>query len=599
MKAKSRWICTLLAAIIVVSLPAGCKNAAGGKVSSGAASGKSSSVASADSADSAADSGSSAAASGASAATSKNNTGTTPKGDAGNAGVTTERKLEGNLYTSGFPIADKTVTLRIMVEKSSLHSDFNTMAFTKKYEQDTNIKIQWDVYSTADRVNKKTLALNSGSMPDVMCMLDAFSSADIVDNASKGLILPIDDKLAKWAPNIKKAIDTNADAKKAVTAPDGHIYSVPLVQSVPGHDDFPNKILINKSWLNNLGLQMPTTYAEMINVLQQFKDGDPNGNGIKDEIPMAIPGFDPMFAGAPQGVAWSWNKDRMYVDATGKVSYFMASDAYRDSLKFFKTLYAQNLIDKNVFEGVNSVESKAATGRVGVYTALAGVTSLPEKELANYELMPVLKATPDSKPTVLDAQTKKISPFAFVITAAAAKDQKVEAALRWVDYFFTTDGYIMEQYGPVTGGYYKKTADGKIDKLGNKTDADRYKVAPGYVLPSWYTLACRDIWVKKPESQMTAAEKFFQNIDEGQSEQYYRPLVQTYYIPYLFFDKVGAATLVSKADGVHSAAYNDGLSFVKGDSNIDTGWNDYLDNLKRLGVDDMVAVYQNAYNKQK
>lgn len=601
MKTNSRLICSLLAFVITASMMAGCggskKNNSSTSTGSTTVGGEASES---NSGTSGSESGESTDASGTGDTTSATpGQNTTGRGDAGNDGVKTERNLEGNIYTSGFPIAKKTVTLKIMAEKTSLHSDFNTMAFTKYYEQLTNVKIQWDIYSTAERVNKKTLALSSGNIPDVMCMLDAFTSADIIDNAEKGLILQIDDKLQKWAPNIKKALDTNTTARKSVTAPDGHIYSVPFVNSVPGHDDFPNKILINKTWLDNLGLSMPKTYSEMIDVLEKFKNGDPNGNGIKDEIPMAVPAFDPMFSGAPQGIAWSWTRDRMYVNSAGKVGYFMASDAFRDSIKFFKTLYSQNLLDKNVFEGVHTVNSKVSTGRVGVFTGLAGVTSLPEKELKNYEIMPVLKATASSKPTVQDFQTQKIMPFAYVITASAAKDQKIEAALRWVDYFFTTEGYVIEQYGPTTGGYYKKLSSGKIEKIGKKTDADRYKVAPGYILPSWYTLACRDIWVKKSDSQLTAPEKFFKDIDEAQSEKYYRPLVQTYYIPHLFFDKVAAAKLNSKSNGVHSAAYNDAMSFVRGDSNIDTGWNDYLSNLKRLGVDDMVSVYQNAYNKQK
>ena len=601
MKTKSRLFCSLLAFVMAAFMMTGCGGSEKNKSSTLngiSTTGGSASESTSETTGSEIGENNSTSDAGSTVSTKTGKT-TKPIGDAGNEGVKTERKLEGNIYTSGFPIAKKTVTLRIMAEKTSLHSDFNTMAFTKEYEKKTNIKIQWDIYSTAERVNKKTLALSSGNIPDIMCMLDAFSSADIIDNVNKGLILRIDDKLQKWAPNIKKSLDTNKIAKKSVSAPDGHIYSVPFIDSVPSHSDFPNKILINKTWLDNLGLSMPKTYSDMINVLDKFKNGDPNGNGIKDEISLAVPAFDPMFCGAPQGIAWSWTKDRMYVNSAGKVDYFMSSDAFRDSIKFFKTLYAQNLLDKNVFEGVHTVKSKVSTGRVGVFTELAGVTSLPEKELKNYEIMPVLKATASSKPTVQDSHTSKIMPFSYVITAAASKDQKMEAALRWVDYFFTTEGYIMEQYGPTTGGYYKKLANGKIEKIGKKTDEDRYKVAPGYVLPSWYTLSCRDIWVKKPDNQLTEAEKFFKKIDEGQSEKYYRPLVQSHYIPHLFFDKVEAAKLNSKSNGVHSAAFNDAMSFVRGDTNIDTGWNDYLNNLKRLGLDDMISGYQKAYNSQK
>lgn len=44
--------------------------------------------------------------------------------------------------------------------------------------------------------------------------------------------------------------------------------------------------MINKVWLDKLGLEVPTTLAELKEVLIAFRDGDPNGNGIQDEIPM-------------------------------------------------------------------------------------------------------------------------------------------------------------------------------------------------------------------------------------------------------------------------------------------------------------------------
>ncbi|MBE6904383.1 MAG: extracellular solute-binding protein [Ruminococcaceae bacterium] len=519
--------------------------------------------------------------------------------DAGNEGVETERKLVGNAYTSGFPIVKDKIELTVMAEKTSMHGEFDTMAFSKEYEKKTNIKINWELFSTSDRNNKASLALMSGNPPDVMCMIDGLSATDIITYGGQDMLVPIEDMLSQWAPNVKLALEQNSVAKKSVTTPDGHIYSVPLIHSVDDHTIFPEKMYINKTWLENLVLPMPTTYSELLNVLRQFKNGDPNGNGQKDEIPIATSLFNVMLAGAPQGLAWDWTTDRMYVDSNNKIGYFMATEAYRDSIKFYKTLYSEGLCDKNVLEGKATVAGKARTGKVGVFTAVAGTTTLSEKELKNYTMLPALKSTADSKQTVWARQREKIYPFAFVITASALKDKnksKVEAALRWVDYFFTTEGYVFEQYGSASSGFYKKLSNGKLEILPKKTDSDRYKIAPGYVLPSWYTLAAKNVWAEKDASKMTEADKFFRDIDEGMSNSLYRPLIQSKFIPHLFFTKVQSAKLNTLADPIHSYAYNTGLAFVKGDMNIDTGWNDYLAELKRLGVEEFVSIYQSAYN---
>ena len=50
----------------------------------------------------------------------------------------------------------------------------------------------------------------------------------------------------------------------------------------------PFFLSINTTWLERLGLEMPETLEEFANVLRAFRDQDPNGNGIQDEIPFSF-----------------------------------------------------------------------------------------------------------------------------------------------------------------------------------------------------------------------------------------------------------------------------------------------------------------------
>ena len=77
-----------------------------------------------------------------------------------------------------------------------------------------------------------------------------------------------------------------------ITAPDGHIYSFPWIEelgsgkrSIQAVDDIP---LDKYEWLDELGLEIPTTTEELKEVLIAFKTQDPNGNGEADEIPMSF-----------------------------------------------------------------------------------------------------------------------------------------------------------------------------------------------------------------------------------------------------------------------------------------------------------------------
>lgn len=46
---------------------------------------------------------------------------------------------------------------------------------------------------------------------------------------------------------------------------------------------------INKAWLDQLGLEVPTTTEELYELLCAFRDNDMNGNGdTTDEIPLEL-----------------------------------------------------------------------------------------------------------------------------------------------------------------------------------------------------------------------------------------------------------------------------------------------------------------------
>lgn len=69
---------------------------------------------------------------------------------------------------------------------------------------------------------------------------------------------------------------------------DGHIYGLPRLRV--DMTDRLTRSFVNKVWLENLGLEVPTTIDEYYEFSQHFKNQDANGNGdTNDEIPLCIP----------------------------------------------------------------------------------------------------------------------------------------------------------------------------------------------------------------------------------------------------------------------------------------------------------------------
>lgn len=78
-------------------------------------------------------------------------------------------------------------------------------------------------------------------------------------------------------PNVKKFFEDRPVALKM--AQDGDkIYNIPSDRG-KGYRVSATHMFINKTWLDNLGLEVPTTWDELKDVLEAFKTEDPNGNG--------------------------------------------------------------------------------------------------------------------------------------------------------------------------------------------------------------------------------------------------------------------------------------------------------------------------------
>jgi len=77
-----------------------------------------------------------------------------------------------------------------------------------------------------------------------------------------GVFIPVDDLIDQYCPNYKDVLSRfpNLDGMSTSLA-DGKKYSWGTVNESPARD-YPDNLYINKTWLDNLGLEVPTTMEE-------------------------------------------------------------------------------------------------------------------------------------------------------------------------------------------------------------------------------------------------------------------------------------------------------------------------------------------------
>ena len=182
------------------------------------------------------------------------------------------------------------VKIKVFIHQQGT-TDYATNSYSLLLEQKFNVKFEWQVvpWDATAAKEARNLSLASGDYPDLYIMnqdLDLFTQNELLKYGQQGILLPLNDLIDKYAPNVKANIEKYPYYKANSYAPDGKIYGIPQLEECY-HCSFQNKLWANTKWMKQLNITTPKTTEEFKAMLEAFKTQDPNGNGIADEVPMS------------------------------------------------------------------------------------------------------------------------------------------------------------------------------------------------------------------------------------------------------------------------------------------------------------------------
>src|SRR5690606_3817922 len=102
------------------------------------------------------------------------------------------------------------------------------MKFFQEMEKKTNIAFKFNTPPNESFETQKNLLFASNELPDVFYAA-ALTNSDVTKYSEQGLLVPLEDLIDEYAPNIKAMLEQYPDIKKTITALDGHIYTLPAV----------------------------------------------------------------------------------------------------------------------------------------------------------------------------------------------------------------------------------------------------------------------------------------------------------------------------------------------------------------------------------
>ncbi len=250
------------------------------------------------------------------------------------------------------------------------------LAMVQKWAEDTGVEFDWQSIPNEGAQEKINLMLASGEdLPDAFWNFgDGKSGNIVVQYADQDVFLPTEGLINEYMPNLKKILDDHPQYRAEITAPNGHTYGFPYIEEMYGLVLTGGPLLINKTWLDQVGKEVPTTVDEWVDCLKAFRDGgDLNGNGEADEIPMATWfGATDSFGSYNMfyrftgtfGCADSYCGGNAYADhlrlIDGKITFTAMDEAFRKTAEFFNMLYNENLIWNGSFEADESASYKTS-----------------------------------------------------------------------------------------------------------------------------------------------------------------------------------------------------------------------------------------------
>ncbi|MDR2149519.1 MAG: extracellular solute-binding protein [Spirochaetaceae bacterium] len=481
------------------------------------------------------------------------------------------------------------ITLRVFqYELENQQMDFPNLWFYKELEAKTGIHVAWEPVKDTDWTTRLNLMFASAELPDLIR-----GEVDIEEyGVTQGLLVPLDDYIKEYMPNYYSRLYMN-DAYKSLIASDGKMYWIGnLIAQNINHD---GNHYINKAWLDTLGLEIPTTIDELTAVLIAFRDRDPNGNGLKDEIPFSAADLIHQTQGVYTHFANFGVPLQRFVYATiddhNKVVFPGYLEGFRPALEWLAFCYREGLLDmESITQDSNAWGTKMNAGQVGYTTYLRLINTALTPDIANQYVSILPPASPYgvSVPRLLEVPT--------VSAALTIANKHIPETLQWLDAQLETKTMMVAYNGPLDpGGPIEPTMKineaGKYEIVYVPENNALYKYVPVYhalfFAPGDYYF---DIYEMPPHrvERFNSSKQYEEGgVLEKNSFMYLQRLVKPN-----AEDSLEIARLYAEIDKFMQESI---AGFIRGGVN-DSNWQTFLNSAKAVGVERYIELYQKAYD---
>lgn len=364
--------------------------------------------------------------------------------------------------------------------------------------------------------------------------------------------------------------------------------------------------MIRKDWVDKLGLEMPTTTDELFDVLKAFQDQDVNGNGERDEVAsVELNSFG-------NGIAqfFGLGREYCYVDYyTGEIR----SPWYDDTVKDYIT-YMQKLNEAGLLETAGQGDEKKAENKISLINSWwieaweEPQVNVPEGEAAPYFCGILCQGVDGVDPVISREGGVQKTSCDFAVT-----DQADPEAIGILLDYLSSDKYrVLSEFG-IEGYTFETGEDGVLRKMAEGNNSGNSEVEIMSKVPALWvndsifprvdiinreqeltTGANAGLTMGYEENGFIEKAQMIRNVYENEEDYHYTVL--------------NTQTSIAMATEEENEILNDLTSdfetyseelltkLILGQESLDN-WDKYIEELKSLGLDELMAVMQARYDR--
>ncbi len=463
----------------------------------------------------------------------------------------------------------------------------------KKMLELTNIDMQF-VHPPVGQQNEQfNLMVSSGQYPDII----EWSWLTYPGGPEKAIqdkvIIPLNDQVAKYAPNITKILADTPEARRQVITDTGLIYGFPFLR-LADQWRIITGFQANKAWLAKLGIALPNTLDDWYKMLVAFRTQDPNGSGNpNDELPFTAQGLARLM---PFAGAWGINYGFYRIDNT--VKFGPAEKEFLDFLTTMNKWYTEKLIDPDFVSTTgNQLDAKITGNKAGSWNGLLSgllgrLEQLARQKDPSFSIQGLpFPVGPAGKP--YDNEAARLQYFPGTAAAISTSSKYVKEAVKYLDYGYSPEGHMLMVFG----------IEGQSYRMVNGEPVFTEAITRNPTLSIDQAIGLWSRGVSSPPLVFDAAlfrNRIFLPDQHAAQAEWARGVIDRTMPPVTPTPDEGRrfGSLMSQIN-----TYVDEMAakFITGKEPL-ANWDKYLATLKQLNVDEAVALRQKAlerYNARK